>query len=87
MVYNKGGKEYPTNTPPFVNAGTYKKVFYRIIAGDNDTKLETDLENLANIINQCNGRIYGTIVMSDTKVMVCFEIPSQQVLEFMRKHG
>jgi len=86
MDYNKGGKEYPTNTPSFVSAGTYKKVFYRIFAG-NDTELETDLGNLANIINQCNGRIYGTIVMSDIKVMVCFEIPAQLVPEFMRKHG
>ena len=72
-----------------VNAGTHKRVFYRIIKG-SDTEVEIRLSELANKINECNGRVYGSQPMHTStddyvKVIISFEIPSLAIDKFLGK--
>ena len=67
-----------------VTAATHKRVFYRIIRGD-DSVIEKTCQNLANLINEFNGRVYGTTPMDEFKVMMSFEIPTIAVHEFLNR--
>jgi hypothetical protein len=80
-----GDKVSPLN----VNAGTHKKVFYRIVSGVSDEILVPDeyiariLQEIANLVLECNGRVYGATPMSEFKVLISFEVPRQYLLEFL----
>ncbi len=75
--------------PPFVNAGTHKKVFYKVVSDLSSETFEYKCEKLANLINECNGRVYGTMVMGNDPytLLFSFEIPTMRVSEFERKYG
>lgn len=67
-----------------INAATHKRVFYRIIRGTNE-EIESKCQNLANLINKYNGRVYGTTVMDSFKVIISFEIPTLAVEQFLNE--
>ena len=71
-----------------INAATHKRVFYRIIRG-SDTEVQLKCENKANLINECNGKVYGTTPIStideSIKVMMSFEIPTLNVNKFLNE--
>lgn len=75
-------------TPPsFVNAGTHKKVFYRVVERESISEFEGACEKLANLINDCNGRVYGTMVMQRLSVLFSFEIPTVHVTQFIKSEA
>jgi hypothetical protein len=68
-----------------INAGTHKKVYYRIVNCDDDSTEARILQEIANLVLKYNGRVYGASPMNDTKVLISFEIPKQHTEQFQKE--